>query len=351
MTTLQISGMLHGQIPVCENRHAEPVTAWLDQHCAQVLAQLTEHGSILLRGFSSAGDDTAENVLGHFSGELLDDAYWSTPRSGVAKKTFTATEYPSPKTIALHSEMAYMNSWPRLLAFHAIATAEQGGETTLCNLDSFSKSIGDLLEQFARLGVLYKRTYHPGVDIPWQKAFQTDDRNAVKKIARRIGMEVHWLREDVLQTTHIAQGVVTTATGEPLWFNQSHIFHVANLPADTLAQLQEIFSADELPRNAYFGDGSPIPNDAIHRINAELTAQTLKVPWQPDDVLVIDNMRFMHGRMPFSGTRKLHVAMAEKYDQKLRAPLAPRERAAPQGGLFGALAGILRRPREQHRNA
>jgi alpha-ketoglutarate-dependent taurine dioxygenase len=48
---------------------------------------------------------------------------------------------------------------------------------------------------------------------------------------------------------------------------------------------------------------------------------TLPVAWQPADVLIIDNMRYMHGRLPFEGTRKLHVAMSTGQTEPTRTPL------------------------------
>jgi len=32
--------------------------------------------------------------------------------------------------------------------------------------------------------------------------------------------------------------------------------------------------------------------------------------WKPGDILILDNMRFAHGRLPFKGARRLHVSMA-----------------------------------------
>lgn len=292
----------------------------LKQRRAEVEQGLAERGAALLRGFAATDPNTAERALSIIGRELLDDAFWSTPRSGVSAKTFTATEYPKARTIALHSEMAYMPAWPRLLAFHAIIVADQGGETTISDLDQVSRELEDVLPTFGEKGVLYRRTYHAGVDIPWQKAFRTEDPKAVDEVAGKVGMTARWLPGGTLQTTHKAQGCVQAEDGRWLWFNQAHVFHHSNVPEAQRKMLIEMFGADQLPRDALYGDGSPIPAEVIARVHDVLNRNTLKVEWQPGDLLLVDNMRFMHGRMPFEGSRKLHVALANQQKDPRRIP-------------------------------
>lgn len=299
----------------------EPVEEWVANDRARIADAVDRAGGVLLRGFRADAHETAERVLGALGLDLLDDAYWSTPRSGVSNKTFTATEYASARSISLHSEMSYMRSWPRLVAFHSIVVADEGGETTISNVDAASREIGDILDQFASKGVVYVRTHHAGVDIPWRKAYQTDSKAEVERIARDAGMELKWLANDVLQTRHTAQGCVTDETGALLYFNQSNLFHPANLPGGAEAQLTALFGAEFLPRNAQFGDGSPIPADYIRRVNAAFEKNAVGVRWRPGDVFIVDNMRHAHGRRPFKGARKLHVAMAERYAAPSRAPI------------------------------
>lgn len=288
---------------------------------ARIEQGLRERGAVLLRGYGAADLNTAAEALRRLGGELLDDAFWSTPRSGVTGKTFTATEYPKARTIALHSEMAYMKGWPRFLAFHSIDVAEQGGETSIANLDEVSAALGPVLDTFATKGVTYRRTYRAGIDIPWQKAFRTEVASEVEAVAAQNGMRATWLPGEVLQTAHDAQGAVRAEDGRWLWFNQAHVFHASNVPAQHRKMLTEMFGADQLPRDATYGDGSPIPDEVVQQVHAVLERCTLPVAWQPADVLIIDNMRYMHGRLPFEGTRKLHVAMSTGQTEPTRTPL------------------------------
>jgi alpha-ketoglutarate-dependent taurine dioxygenase len=40
-------------------------------------------------------------------------------------------------------------------------------------------------------------------------------------------------------------------------------------------------------------------------------------PWQKGDILMVDNMLAAHGREPFTGPRKIMVAMAELFNGKV----------------------------------
>jgi alpha-ketoglutarate-dependent taurine dioxygenase len=306
--------------PVLQGSPEVSLESRLPELGAEIKAALSQKGAVLLRGFAAEGDNLAEQVLASIGRELLDDAFWSTPRTGVSKKTFTATEYASDRSISLHSEMSYMKAWPRLIAFHALEVADEGGETTVCDVDAVSEQLAPVIGRFAEQGVIYQRTYRPGVDIPWQKAFQTDDRDRVAEIAGKVGMQVEWLGKDVLRTRHAAQGTVAAEDGRPLWFNQTHIFHPANLPDASRASLEKLFGADQMPRSSYYGDGEIIEDEVVRRANTAFDETAIGIAWQKGDVVVLDNMRYAHGRSPFKGNRRLHVALANQHAAPRRTP-------------------------------
>jgi hypothetical protein len=300
----------------------EPILDWMRTNVALVKQRLVADGVVLLRDFDAADQVTAQEALSLLGGDLLDDAYWSTPRTNIAGKTFSATETAPDRTISLHSEMSYMAAWPRLLAFHSLEVADEGGATTICNLDEASAALSDVLAPFADRGVIYRRYYHTGIDIPWKSAFRTDDPADVEATAARVGMKFEWLAGNVLMTQHAAQGCVTADDGRLLWFNQSNLFHPAALAPKAREQLTMLLGAERLPRQSFYGDGSPIAPETIERVNQVLDDCTYEMEWQPHDLVLIDNMRFLHGRRPFSGgTRRLFVAMADKQSEPRRTPL------------------------------
>ena len=102
-------------------------------------------------------------------------------------------------------------------------------------------------------------------------------------------------------------------TGDTVWFNHAHMFHVSNIPEHVRAALLQEFAEDELPRNAFYGDGSRIPDDHMEAIRTLYRESALYFAWREGDVLLLDNFLTTHGRSPFVGKRRITVAMAELY--------------------------------------
>ncbi|RML56422.1 putative Pyoverdine biosynthesis regulatory protein [Pseudomonas syringae pv. maculicola] len=73
---------------------------------------------------------------------------------------------------------------------------------------------------------------------------------------------------------------------------------------------------EDLPRNVYYGDGSPIEETLLDEIRGVLDDSTVSFPWLENDVLMLDNMLTAHSRAPFTGKRKVVVAMAQGHSDK-----------------------------------
>jgi alpha-ketoglutarate-dependent taurine dioxygenase len=61
--------------------------------------------------------------------------------------------------------------------------------------------------------------------------------------------------------------------------------------------------------NVYFGDGSLIESEMLAHIRRVLQSETISHRWQVGDILILDNILSAHGRMPFTGARKIILAM------------------------------------------
>jgi len=156
------------------------------------------------------------------------------------------------------------------------------------------------------------RNYGAGVDLPWQEVFGTGDQGEVEAYCRAANTQCEWLSRDRLRTTRVAPAIIKHPTrGNDLWFNHAHLFHVSNLEPTLRESLLQELGEEGLPRNTYFGDGTPIPDSALDHVRATYENVAVRFPWQTGDVLLVDNMAIVHGRESFEGNRKILVIMAE----------------------------------------
>jgi alpha-ketoglutarate-dependent taurine dioxygenase len=318
------------------------LVAWAAEHRAWLEAQLLEHGGVLFRGFGVTALEHFERLARAVTPELLDYTNRSTPRTQLASKVYTSTEYPAEQWIPLHNEMSFARDWPLKIWFCCVTAAAEGGETPIGDSVLVYQRIDPAVRaRFEKHGVLYVRNYAAdrgaGFDLPWTEVFQTEDRREVEARCRQVSMDFEWLPSGALRTRQVCQAVARHyKTGAPVWFNQAHLFHVSNLPAAARTALTSILREDELPRNAYFGDGSPIDDEALANVRAALQTSMIRFRWESGDVMLLDNARIAHARSPFVPPRKVVVAMAEPYHNPAYADAAGSAESSAHRGASGA---------------
>lgn len=293
------------------------LAAFVDTHAAMIDERLLVHGAVLFRGFDVTSVEDFARFNASISPRSLEYTYRSTPRTAVGEGVFTATEYPPDQEIALHCENAYQRAWPLKIAFCCLIAPETGGETPIADMRRVTAGVGDaLLDRFERLGVRYVRHYRPYIDIPWEVVFQTSDRGEVAAFCQRNGIDHEWLDANTLRTTQTNHGVaVHPVTGERVFFNQAHLFHVSNLDAEVAKSLQSMYG-DRLPRNSYYGDGSEIAAEDLEAVRHAFKSAEIRFPWQTGDVILLDNMQMAHGRKPFTGSRKIVASLLDPYSSQ-----------------------------------
>ena len=293
-----------------------PGDSWRDHaeliRCA-VDSDLQATGGILFRDFAFRDANDFEDFARSFGHELLTYDYASTPRTKLNSRVYTSTEYPAHQVIPLHNEQSYSLNWPMKIWFHCIQAAPVGGETPIADSRLVYQRIDPAIRQrFADKRLMYVRNYGNGLDLTWQQAFSTEDRSEVERFCRLSQIDFEWKDDGELRTRQVCQAVAQhPVTGEWVWFNQAHLFHISNLPAALRETLVSIVGEEGVPRNVFYGDGSPIELEALEHVRDVLQRTQISFPWQAGDALMLDNMLVAHGRSTFQGPRKVVVAMAE----------------------------------------
>ncbi|CAM2063806.1 TauD/TfdA family dioxygenase [Sulfidibacter corallicola] len=287
---------------------------WADAHHDELKAHLRERGAVLLRGFAAADPESFAGLIR----DLADGAEFrplenrSALCTAVSEKIGTSTEYPPQHEVHLHQEFSYGASCPSILAFRCEIAAEERVDMPIADCAALYRRMPETVRTaFETRGVMYVRNYGHHLGLSWQEAFQTETRAEVEAICQADGIEFEWLAHDCLRTRKRCAAVRRhPESGDLLWFNQAHLFHVDNLPKEIGAYRRSHFARQVLPRNAYFGDGSPIDGDTLQALNRAWAAETVAFPWQVNDLLLLDNVRVAHGRQSYHGDRRIQAGMA-----------------------------------------
>jgi alpha-ketoglutarate-dependent taurine dioxygenase len=292
------------------------IISWSTHNQERIRGYLLQHGGILFRGFPLKHADDFEAFIAGASGSTLEYHEQSSPRSQVSGNIYTSTDYPADQTIFLHNETSYRQNWPLRISFFCQTPPLQGGETPIADVARVYERINPLIrERFRQKGVLYVRNFGDSIGLPWQTVFQTTSREAVEEYCRDAGLQCEWKGENRLRTRRVGPAIVAHPfTGEMLWFNHATFFHVTTLAPDVRKVLLKQFSEDNLPNNTYYGDGSPIEDSTLEELRHAYTEEIVTFPWQKGDVLMLDNMRVAHGRMPFTGPRRILTGMSMPFD-------------------------------------
>lgn len=290
-----------------------PLQDWLAEHRGDVEGLLLERGGILCRGFGIGETAQFRACVDVFGRAVGDYVGGNSPRTAVGEGVYTSTEYPAHAEISVHNELSYARDWPRLLFFCCAQPSTSGGQTTLTDGRALLASLpARIVEEFGAKGLLYVRNFHAGpLGRSWQTTYQTDDRAEAERRIRATGAELEWLDRDTLRVTSRGPAVTRHPdTGETVWFNQAEQWHPSALSTELRAVLEMSLGADRFPHDCRFGDGSPIAEADLALVRACQRRNYLLFDWRAGDLLLVDNVRLMHGRQPFQGPRRVLVAMA-----------------------------------------
>ena len=285
--------------------------AWCGAHVPAIDALVHEHGALLFRDFDVPAAADFERAASAAFGGLFGE-YGDLPRSAAGARIYHSTPYPPELTILWHNESAHLADWPLRIAFYCAVAAKSGGCTPIVDTRALMHDLdAGIVEAFRANGLSYVRNFIAGVEPAWERFFGTGERAAVEALCRRQGNELAWRDDGGLRVRRRGPGTARhPATGDEVFFNQVQLHHVACLDDETRADLCALVDdAADLPRTVTYGDGTPIPDDVVRHIVDVCERTCVRVPWQPGDIFVLDNMLTAHARDPYDGERRILVAM------------------------------------------
>ncbi|KAL3694100.1 hypothetical protein R1sor_007751 [Riccia sorocarpa] len=272
---------------------------------------LHKNGAILFRGFGLKSASDFNQFVEAFGYEELPYVGGAAPRTNVVGRVFTSNESPPDQKIPFHHEMAQVPEFPSKIFFYCELASVQGGETPIVLSHLVYERMATEWPEFVRdleeKGLLYNRVLGEGDDPSspigrgWQSTFLTRDREEAEKRAANLGMKLEWLEDGVKTVSGPIPAVkVDEAHGRKVWFNSM------------VAAYTGWEDSRNVPEKAVtFGDGTPLPREAVLACLNILIEESVSEPWQEGDVLLLDNIQVQHARKPFVPPRRVLAALAK----------------------------------------
>ena len=239
-------------------------------------------GMLLFRGFEG-GSEPFKQFTSAFTARYLRDLGGS--------KTLDSGDYlqslvPAGNPQDLHCESGRGPNPPDLLWFHCIRPARAGGQTTFADGVEIWKGLTEpTRQQFV------------GRKVRFSERLPSDQW--------RVGLRLFFLAE----MDHLKLG------GTTFYFNDDdtcEMEFVTSAVRRTRWTGQEAFTnsiTGPYPGAACFDDGTPIAPALVEEIKSVHDRVGDEIAWQPGDIAMIDNSRFMHGRRAFADTQRQHLTL------------------------------------------
>ena len=299
--------------PILRLESTGDVSSWAAEHREALRAIVAEHGSVLVRGVGVSDATDIGAVFRRLASSLMTEKEAFAPRQAYSDSVYSSTKWPANQQMCMHHELSYRLQFPGLMLFACLSAPTLGGATALANSATVLDSLPvELVQRFEQHGWLLTRTYNDEIGASYAEAFGTDDRTAIESYCRANAIDFEWQPEDGLRTRQRRSAVVRhPVTGQRCWFNQIAFLSEWTLAPEIREYLVDVYGADGLPFNTWFGNGDPVGADVVQLLNEVYEANTAREPWQAGDLMLVDNIRTAHSREPFEGRREVIVALAD----------------------------------------
>lgn len=329
---------------------------YLNDRQQELKETLKDRGAIAIRGYEVKTPDQFQQVGLSIFPNLRKKYQSGSPRQKVAEYVWTASEVPNYMPLPGHTELAYSPSEkPDYILFFCSQVAASGGETPVIDMKSVLSDLPEKLRQKCSHTRLVTKNFWvstekkmfdvrlwkwPWFRSPksWPKVFNTEDRSLVEAKCREVGRGVEWLSNgDLIVSCPMPIISAHPTTKEIVWTGWLPLFNiwgtcieawfVANYQRKigswlvfsilfliTLMQScrEKLISEARKYRasDVVFEDNTDLEFLDTYCIVKNYWRNAELFGWQEGDILILDNHRMGHGRLPFTGERIVYTAMA-----------------------------------------
>ena len=265
------------------------------------------HGALLFRGFAIDLTAFESFTSGFCSGFVLND---SRGRQLISQKGKIQTVDPGGLAFPLHPELSTSPMKPDLAWFKCVKAPPRGGETLLCDGVAVVPQLRpEVRASLAQRSLRYRKRVPPPLLKRWFGTPEPEDDRLLEASS-----EGFW--SITREQGAYFRSYTTPALHRPM-FSDSPAFGNFLLFARFGQKLSDYPT---------FEDGTEIPDAVALEVKRVSEALTTAHRWEPNDLLMIDNTRFMHGRNDIEDLSQRIVL--SRFGYASFAPLSESERRA-----------------------
>ena len=281
--------------------HVTPILADRGQHLAEVnvgeiFRQIRQSGLVMLRDFNI-------NLAGFeaFTGRFCDAFHDVGTRQSLLASDgdgYTSEVHRKNFNLFVHSEGAY-RPWPPppdLCFFNCVQPWDNsGGETTLVDGVQFLEKLPvDLRHRFGQQGVIYEACWDKE---RWRTEFSVRNKDELHSLLNGRPEYEYQFDDDLIHIRCHAAAISTSLGDIPAFANGL----LAHLPGISHSRWQGLIAYSKDTNRIFFGDGEVIPDPVINGLIDIQDEIAINHDWMRNDLLLVDNKRFMHGRRMTDG--------------------------------------------------
>jgi len=252
----------------------------------KIISLFERHGVLIFRGFDIQ-PDALIRVIDHFSESYAPDALRREPRFG--QKEIHNVDSGNFE-IPLHSEASFSPSWPEIVWFYCVLPPIEGGCTTLCDGVNLWRSLSEKTKTtFLSQPLRYEIEIEMGQKVAGRPTEPLPSRNP------GVSGYIRW-PQGIISLNILRYAVNHSRLNEKLCF-ANHL----------------LAAGERQIRLVKMGDGSAVPVEALREIELISQKLTFDLKWQSRDLLMIDNIRFMHGRRAYPSAVKRDIVQVQTH--------------------------------------
>jgi alpha-ketoglutarate-dependent taurine dioxygenase len=279
-------------------------------------ADLREFGHVMIRSGKPVDEGLILDLM-IGNGKAMDYRYGNTARTNInGSSSLLVTPWPKELSVLPHSELTYHTEFPKNMSFICKEPAQYGGETSIYDCaKAFEYLSPDFQRKASTHNVIFRKRYVQALDHgrypSWQQV--VGENTTHEDIMDHFNsMGYHCVVLHIEENGSLTTVVETQLTRPMVYEYQGKQCLHSSVVGIAPYWYEEVWPGKEPPLTATWDNGEPFSFEELRQMeNALLSARILYKNWQKHDVMILDNPRIAHGRLPFIGERVIGALVAQ----------------------------------------